>query len=196
MREMTIKEIQKELGYEIKVVAESQKRRLCEIPVGEVCEIAGYDFIILEHTDENATYVLLKDFLTKTEFGNSCDYRTSSVKRIIDDFSENIRKKLPLGSVFPHDIDLTSDDGRKDFGSVTVCASLLTCDLYRRWVNVIDKFRINAWWWLATSYSTPSNEYTRYVRCVSSDGTLDYYDCGRSHGVRPFCKLNSSIFVS
>lgn len=67
MRKMTISEIQKELGYKIEIIAEKQKRKLYDVPVGEVCEIAGREFIVLEQNDEEGTtYVLLKDLLTTT----------------------------------------------------------------------------------------------------------------------------------
>ena len=49
------------------------------------------------------------------------------------------------------------------------------------------------YWWLRTPYSSNA----RYVRFVSTDGTLDYVGaCNGLGGVRPLCNLSSSILVS
>lgn len=49
------------------------------------------------------------------------------------------------------------------------------------------------YWWLRT----PNSSYARFVRCVSSDGSLSGLSAyGGDGGVRPLCNLKSSILVS
>lgn len=92
-------------------------------------------------------------------------------------------------------IDLTSDDGLKDYGETTQKIFLLTCDMYRKYRSVIPN--LDDWWWLATAYSTESNGYANNARNVYSDGSLNYYYAYRGHGgVRPAFYLKSSILES
>ena len=93
-------------------------------------------------------------------------------------------------------MDLTSDDGLKDYGSICRKASLLTADLYRRYVQILDTCKPSAWWWLATPYSTPAHESSTWIKCVAPAGFIFYDYFYIDFGVRPFCILNSNIFVS
>ena len=89
-------------------------------------------------------------------------------------------------------VDLTADDGLKDYGGDRVRVGLITCDEYRLLRGNIPELP-NTWWWTATPDS-PKNPFVRYV---SSGGTL-YVNCawyGRV-GVRPLCVLKSEILKS
>ena len=98
-------------------------------------------------------------------------------------------------ALIPTTIDLTSDDGLKDYGETTQKIFLLTCDMYRKYRSVIPN--LDDWWWLATAYSTESNGYANYARNVISDGSLYYYDAySGNFGVRPAFYLKSSILES
>ena len=55
------------------------------------------------------------------------------------------------------ELDLTTDDGLKDYGTCTVTIFLLTVDQYRRNRDVIPN--ADDWWWLSTAFSTKSNGY-------------------------------------
>lgn len=95
----------------------------------------------------------------------------------------------------PFKLDLTADDGLKDYGSVTGKVSLITCDLYRKHRYIIPN--ADGWWWTATPYSTASNGYSYIVRNVIASGALDYHYANYgSYGVRPLCNLASSLLVS
>ena len=95
--------------------------------------------------------------------------------------------------MFEHfNIDLTADDGLKDYGGDRVRVGLITCDEYRLLRGNIPALP-DTWWWTATPDS-PKNPLVRYVY---SDGTLHYLDArygGR--GVRPLCVLKSEILKS
>lgn len=98
-------------------------------------------------------------------------------------------------TIIPMTIDLTSDDGLKDYGETTQKIFLLTCDMYRKYRSVIPN--LDDWWWLATACSTESNRCAHYVRTVLSDGSLGSGSAYDDHfGVRPAFYLNSSILES
>ncbi len=157
---------------------------------------ASNEFIVLEQTGET-TAVLLKDLLFEEEiFDESNNYNCSNVDNLCIDFGNKIEAEVGAGNLVEHTVDLTADDGLKCYGSVERKMSLLTADLYRKYVYVIDKFKVDKWWWLCTPFSTPAHEEDTWVKCVSPRGSIGgdgYYD---SFGVRPFCILKSNIFVS
>ena len=198
-KEMTIKEIQDILGYKIKVVEET-KKRLSEVKVGDTFKVGKFEFIVLEQDEKNEeTEVLLKDFWTTTKFDDDTNnYKNSSVRyKLNDEFLNEIANEVGKNNIIPHWVDLTADDGRGDYNACNDYISLLTCEQYRKYVYIVDKYRITSnWWWLATPYSTGSNGYDYTVRCVDIDGTLDDCDCSCDGGVRPFCIFKSDIFVS
>ena len=170
--------------------------KLADIPVGEVVKIGDHELIVLEQSGDT-TALICKDFIETCTFGDSNNYDGSKVDKLCNQFATNLAKIIGENNVIQHTVDLTADDGLKDYGSVKRFASLLTTDLYRRYVYTLDKFKPNAWWWLATPYSTPTHDHTSWVKCVSPSGFIrhdgySYIDCG----VRPFCILNSNIFVS
>lgn len=198
-KEMTIKEIQDILGYKIKVVEET-KKRLSEVAVGDTFKVGKFEFIVLEQDEKNEeTKVLLKDFWKTAKFDNSTNnYKNSSIRQELnDEFLNEIANEVGKNNIILHWVDLTADDGREDYNACNDYISLLTCDDYRKYVYILDKYRITSdWWWLATPYSTSSNGYNYTVRCVLRDGALNYGNCVYGDGVRPFCIFKSGIFVS
>ena len=89
-------------------------------------------------------------------------------------------------------INLTADDGLKNYGFDRVRIGLITCEEYRLFREHIPALP-NDRWWTATADSSINS----LVRRVNSDGTLDnrfaYYGYG---GVRPVCVLKSEILKS
>lgn len=170
--------------------------KLADVAVGDMVKIGDHEMIVLEQSGDT-TALICKDFIETCTFGDSNNYDGSKVDKLCNKFATGLAKTIGEDNVIQHTVDLTADDGLKDYGSVKRFASLLTTDLYRRYVYALDKFKPNAWWWLATPYSTPTHDHTSWVKCVSPSGYLDdgyyYYDV---FGVRPFCILNSNIFVS
>ena len=171
--------------------------KLLDIPTGETFKIGEHEFIVLEHSGDT-TAVIRNDLLVKNKaFGKNNNYDGSYADEVCNSFADEIAAIVGAGNLVEHTVDLTSDDGLKDYGKIRRRASLLTADLYRRYVEILDKHKIDAWWWMATPFSTPAHGNGSLVKCVSPSGNLydSYYD-GGSNGVRPFCVLKSNIFVS
>lgn len=171
--------------------------KLSEREVGDTFRIGEYEFVVLEHREE-ITAVILKGILEDSVFGKTnCDFKESIVKTKLEIFADKIESIIGEENLIEHTVDLTSNDGLKDYGTANAKMSLLTADLYRRYVEILDNVNPDAWWWLATPYSTPKHGYDKFVLCVSPGGGIINYDSyGDISGVRPFCILNSNIFVS
>ena len=158
---------------------------------------ATLNFVVLEHNEET-TAVILKDFWKTAKFDNSFnDYKESEIRKDLNNaFYNELPGVVGVDNIVKHTVDLTADDGRTDYKQCEDNISLLTCDLYRRYVYILEKHNPKKWWWLATAYSTKSNDYEIAVRCVNRGGTLYDLGCSDGDGVRPFCILKSTIFVS
>ena len=170
--------------------------KLSGVSVGDTVKIGDYELIVLEQTG-STTMLICKDFIETCTFGDSNNYDGSKADKLCNEFAAKLAKIIGEDNVIQHTVDLTADDGLKDYGSVNRYASLLTANLYRRYVYTLDKHNPKAWWWLATPYSTPTHDHTSWVKCVSPSGYVCFGNfCCNDFGVRPFCILNSNIFVS
>lgn len=171
--------------------------KLADVPVGEVVKVGGYELLVLEQMGES-TAVICKDLMGEdTEFGENNNYDGSYVDDICGSFAEALEVEIGEENILPHVVDLTSDDGLKDYGKIERRVSLLTTDLYRRYVEILDKFNPDNWWWLANPLSTKRHDNDSWVKCVSPSGCIrNYLYIVGSLGVRPFCILKSDIFVS
>lgn len=174
-----------------------KEKKLADIAVGETFKVGEHELIVLEHDNGN-TAVLRKDILCKMAFGKSNnDYRKSDVKSYLEKFAKEMTAIIGEENLVKHKVDLTSDDGLKDYGEIEELVSLLTAEKYRKYVNIIDKYKLDCWWWLLTPHSTDTHGNSNWVKCVSprgdfGSGSYDYND----GGVRPFCIFKSNIFVS
>ena len=169
---------------------------LSSVAVGETFKLGGDEFIVLEHSSKT-TAVILKNLLYNSEeFGANNNYDGSNVDKLCNDFGEKIEAIVGKDNLLEHTVDLTADDGLKDYSSVKRKMSLITADTYRKYVDVLDNYKLDNWWWLATPYSTPTHEDDCWIKCVSPRGFIGDYSLCHYFGVRPFCIVKSSIFVS
>ncbi len=169
-----------------------------KIAPSSVINYGGLDCIVLD-VEQDKILVLAKESIGNMPFdeGNSNNFPKGTLcKYLNDEFIKKLKADgADTSALIPTTIDLTSDDGLKDYGETTQKIFLLTCDMYRKYRSVIPN--LDDWWWLATAYSTESNGYAdgaRYVRSVGSLGS--YYAYYGYIGVRPAFYLKSSILES
>ena len=170
-----------------------------KIAPSSVINYGGLDCIVLD-VEQDKILVLAKESIGNMPFdeGNSNNFPKGTLCKYLN--GEFIKKLKANGAdtsaLIPTTIDLTSDDGLKDYGETTQKIFLLTCDMYRKYRSVIPN--LDDWWWLATAYSTESNySYAYYARFVGSDGSLSDGGAYSGHGgVRPAFYLKSSILES
>lgn len=154
-------------------------------------------FIVLEQTD-NGTRVISKEFAyNDVKFGDNSNWNVSPIRRMLNnEYFKKIAAIIGEKNILSMDRDLTSLDGLDDYGTCTDKVSLLTSAEYAKYHKILGlKSNYPDWWWLITPASTPSNDYSRDVCCVSSGGVLGWNGCGCTYGVRPFLNLESSISV-
>lgn len=169
-----------------------------KIAPSSVINYGGLDCIVLD-VEQDKILVLAKESIGDMPFdeGNSNNFPKGTLcKYLNDEFIKKLKANgADTSAIVPTTINLTSDDGLKDYGETTQKIFLLTCDMYRKYRSVIPN--LDDWWWLATAYSTESNGYAHFARLVSSDGGLISGGAYIGHrGVRPAFYLKSSILES
>lgn len=174
------------------------KVQLSTLSPGNEFKLGDEVFIVLEQTD-NGTRVISKEFVyTNMKFGDSADWKTTDLRNTVlnRDYFNKIATIVGAGNILKMDRDLTSMDGLDDYGTCIDSISILTFAEYVKYHKILG-LGVNYpdWWWLITPVSTPSNDYSRDVCYVGSNGVPGWYGCGWADGVRPFFTLESSIFV-
>ena len=132
---------------------------------GTAFDYAGQSWILLENDDGRAL-CLSKDIIETRAFdeGNCNNFAVASSKEYLNGaYLDNLLEDVNGPNAFlTTELDLTTDDGLKDYGTCTVTIFLLTVDQYRRNRDVIPN--ADDWWWLSTAFSTKSNGYGSLAR--------------------------------
>lgn len=169
-----------------------------KIAPSSVISYGGLDCIVLD-VEQDKILVLAKESIGNMPFdeGNSNNFPKGTLCKYLNgEFIKTLKANgADTSALIPTTIDLTSDDGLKDYGETTQKIFLLTCDMYRKYRSIIPN--LDDWWWLATAYSTESNGYAYRARIVRSGGSLvSGTACSGDRGVRPAFYLKSSILES
>ncbi|MBO5969371.1 MAG: hypothetical protein J6S14_12825 [Clostridia bacterium] len=193
IEENKLSEIKKTLGVKDRFYIDKNEK-------GEqIAHVGEYDFLVLERSGDTIALLLKSLYKEKVIFGSNNDYRGSNVQKICREFAREIASIVGEENVVEHTVDLTSNDGLRDYGKIREKSSLLSADLYRRYVDILDLDRLDKYWWLATPWSTPRHNESEWINCVSPRGRIDdvtFNDGGAWCGVRPFLILKSDIFGS
>lgn len=175
------------------------KKALKAAARGTIFPYAGEKWVALEHEASGRTLCLRLDLIPNKPFDeNNCNnFATSSSKEWMNGpYLDNLIDAVKGPHAFlTTELDLTADDGLKDYGTCTVTIFSLTVDQYRRNRDVIPN--ADDWWWLSTAYSTAANGYEHGARLVNSDGALDWSFAFNGYGgLRPACYLDSDLLIS
>ena len=175
------------------------KKALKAAARGTVFPYAAEKWVVLEHDPAGRTLCLRLEVIPDKPFDedNRNNFAISSSKEWMNGpYLDNLIDAVKGPHAFLQtELDLTADDGLKDYGTCNVTIFSLTVDQYRRNRDVIPN--ADGWWWLSTAYSTASNGYEHSARYVFSDGTLDWNNASVGDGgLRPACYLDSDLLIS
>lgn len=175
------------------------ERKLGALKNGRVFNYAGVNWVKLDDLNGGAL-VLSADSLFRRAFDTDGknNFALSSLNRELNgDFVEALcREGAKKEDFVPLVLDLTSDDGMKDYGVTSALIGLLTCEQFRKYRALIPNLSAEDWWWLLTPDSCLP-QYDSLVRCVLAGGSLNYtHACDGNRGVRPLCILKFGILVS
>lgn len=182
------------------------KAKLKTLKRGQTFYGAGIQWLVLGHTNSSqglpiVTHIVSTGIVERRAFDekNRNDLGVSTLLTYLNgEFLERLEDAFGEGAVAEQFIDLTSNDGLKDYGNIKTKVGLLTEEEYRQHRDILPPLGDEGWWWLATPYSTERAGYPSLVRIVYSGGALYNYSgayYGRG-GVRPALYLKPDISVS
>lgn len=171
-------------------------KELSEIEVGKTFTIGDIKFIKLAE-ENGASYVITRNTLYREAFDDTNNNFAESnlLRRINDDIISRFRNYVHAEDMLEFETDLTSLDGDDVYGSVRSKVSLLTFDLYRKYVKIFDNYGAIEPWWLATPWGTITHRYNSAVCYVTDVGYISNDSYYYGLGIRPLLLLKSSMFV-
>ena len=178
------------------LIGDTNLTELGKIEPGMVVKAGKFEIIVLEHLKEG-TAILFKDCLEerKTFDSNSGNWISSNLRNFLNtDFYKHLSAEIGEENIIEHTVDLTTVEGSKKFGTVQDKVSLLTCNQFSKYHDILENFKLDKWWWLCTPIDVTN--YEDCARAVNSIGIVLYCFYNNVGGVRPFCILKSNIFVS
>ena len=170
------------------------KRKISNLQVGEEFVYGKKKCLVLEHMNDG-TLCMVLDEDYKSEFGDNNNFADSTlrIKLNVDYLDQWIDSGVFRRDFVRMTIDLTADDGLKDYGSCECFLAPRTCDQHRKYRYLIPNPA--DYEWTSTAYSTRNNGNSYLVRGVSTSGALDYSSAYFAVGVRPLFKLNPESSV-
>lgn len=188
----------KELEQMIEAEQSKGMVQLSEIEKGKPFTTDIGKFVVLEQLN-GQTKVITEDMYRKNVMfdEDARDYRNSSLRDLCDsEILEEFEEVFGAENIIEHTVDLTSVDMQKDCGTVDCKVRPLTFDEVRQYNDLLVNKDLGDWYWTVTPWSTEERGWKYSIAVVSPSGNIDHYCYNCSRGVRPFCILNSNIFVS
>lgn len=152
--------------------------------------------MVLEHMDDGTLCMVLdEDF--KSAFGETNNFAESELRKKLNGeyFDEWVKNGADRESFVLMQVDLTANDGLKDYGTCECFLAPRTCDQHRKYRYLIPNPKGN-WEWTATAYSTKDNNCSFRTYLVAVTGSLGYsVYVGIAFGVRPLFKLKPDAII-
>lgn len=157
-----------------------------KLNIGEHFIYNGIEFICLDIIDGNYLAMTAKPWTEIPFDTNNHNYwRKSSLRRVLNtDFLELLDKK----HLVMQTSDLIADNGDKAYGTSEDYVTILSCDQYRKYRDIVPLFE--EWMWTLTPWSCNTSD-SYFVRIVNTAGGVNHGYAGSSLGVAPACLFSS-----
>ena len=171
------------------------KRRVKGLLVGEKFVYGKKNCLALEHMDDGTLCMVLdEDF--KSAFGENNNFAESELRKKlnIEYLNEWVDSGARRKNFVSMVVNLTANDGLKDYGTCECFLAPRTCDQHRKYRYLIPNPKRN-WEWTATAYSTKENGYSNLAFQATTTGALSSSNVNSASGVRPLFKLNPDAII-
>lgn len=165
--------------------------RLADKKPGDVAKIGKFEMIVLDQSSD-ATFLLTKEAYCKcAAFGKDNNFPGSFVDKKCQEFAEDLKEIVGANNVITHVVNLNNTHGVTKCGHTIRDASLLSLDIYCKYRDIINQFKMLDRWWLVTPYGATDREVCR----IRDDGWF-HGNCIIGCDVRPFCMLKPDIILN
>lgn len=164
---------------------------------GERFVYGNKNCMVLEHTDDGALCMVLdEDF--ESAFGETNNFAESELRKKLNGeyLDEWVKDGVSRESFALMRVDLTANDGLKDYGTCECFLAPRTCDQHRKYRYLIPNPKESAEW-TVTAYSTNGNGFSDVAYLVTDTGGLGISNVSVNvaNGVRPLFKLNPDTVI-
>lgn len=157
-----------------------------KLNIGEHFIYNGIEFICLDIIDGNYLAMTAKPWAEiPFDVDNHNDWRKSSLRRVLN---SEFLDLLDRDHLIKQTSDLIADNGDRAYGTSEDYVTILSCDQYRKYRDLVPLF--DEWMWTLTPW-TCSTSTSNYVRNVSTTGYVSYNYARISYGVAPACLFSS-----
>lgn len=170
-------------------------RTIKEYHQGERFIYGKKNCMVLEHMDDGTLCMVLdEDF--KSEFGETNNFAESELRKKLNGeyLDEWVKSGANREFFVLMQVDLTANDGLKDYSTCECFLAPRTCDQHRKYRYLIPNPK-RSWERTVTAHSTKNNGYSNVVYRVPVEGSLDSGYDRNAYMVRPLFKLNPDAVI-
>lgn len=118
---------------------------------------------------------------------NCNNWKKSSLRRMLN---KDFLDKLNKNHFVIQTSDLTADNGDKSYGTCEDYVTILSCDQYRKYRDLMPHYQ--EWMWTLTPWNCYGNgNGDHIVRSILPSGNINYGDANYNNGVAPVCLFSS-----
>lgn len=149
---------------------------------GDRFSYKGIEWVILGEEQGGVLCVTSKAICRKEFDKDGCNnWKDASLRKYLN---TEFVAKLNKDDLLTMECDLVADNGDKAYGKACNFVGLLSCDLYRKYRDIIPHY--DSWVWTCTPW-TCDPTLAHSVRGVATSGILYYNGTSNAHGVVPAC---------
>lgn len=157
-----------------------------KLNIGEHFIYNGIEFICLDIIDGNYLAMTAKPWAEiPFDVDNHNDWRKSSLRRVLN---SEFLDLLDRDHLIKQTSDLIADNGDRAYGTSEDYVTILSCDQYRKYRDLVPLF--DEWMWTLTPW-TCNTSHSGTVRTVYTTGGVSNYSARGSYGVAPACLFSS-----
>lgn len=168
-----------------------------DLEPGDHFYYSDYEYVLLDITDNGDYFAITADIADDLQFNDkggdgSNNWARSELRRYlnneyIDHMNINTKHLVKTRS------DLTADNGDTEYGTCEDFVTLLSCDQYRKYREIVPHY--SDYVWTLTPWSCTVGNASS-VRSVYPSGALSNYYASSSLGVAPACTFNHEILIA
>lgn len=200
LKDKEIREALETLNKIAKILEKESEKTVyvSNLKAGDIFRKGGREFIVLNQ-EAGKTRICLNGYHGEgVEFDadNCPDYKISDLKeycdtKVYEEFAEIFGKE----NIFEEEVDLTTMDGQKTYGSCNCSTRPLTFDEWRKYNQYLPEEVFDGWYWLCTPWSTPNRDWENSVAICDNAGCLSGNYANNSGQCAPACVISSSVKV-